>query len=221
MGNIKLFHQAIGLESERKFAEALELFRNCLFDPTLDEGDIHFHCGWCLENEREPLRAVVSYENAATTTRIPSCKINSYFRAGWVLMHEQDFANAADAFRNAIDYAQLIALGYATAQHAMYWHAFCLESQGQYRDALTWYRVAQSRCPVLDPESRLRQIVCLNAIGLYDDALEMCRSLDAPAPSDVDAQRYAVLSEDVQRERMMLEIVTGVSAPSMSTLLQP
>jgi tetratricopeptide (TPR) repeat protein len=221
MGNTTLFYQALTLERDGRFCEARALFHRCLADPTLDEGDVHFHCGWCLENEREALRAIVSYEKAALATRIPSCKVNSHFRAGWVLMHEKDFANAADAFRNAIDYARLIVLENETAHHAMYWYAFCLESQEQYREALTWYRETQSRCTVLDPESRLRQIVCLSAIGLYGEALDICRSFDAPAPGDFSAQRYAVLGEEVQRERTMLEIVTGASVPSASTSLQP
>ncbi len=203
MGNTSLFDKALGLEQSGRFAEALQLFQACFADPTFDEGDLCFHCGWCLENEKNAGRAVAFYEKAAALTRIPSCKLNGYFRAGWVLMHEKSFAQAADMFRFAIDYGELVALKNETFVHAVYWHALCLESQGCYLDALKWYRLAQALAPQIGPESRMRQILCLNRVGLFEEALNVCRTFDAPAPEEFDYARYEALRMDVEKERAM------------------
>lgn len=205
MGNDTLYLQALTLECECRFAEALQLFQRCLDDPTFDEGDIHFHCGWCLESEGRTQDALQQYARAAELTRLPSCKINCFFRAGWILMHRKEYAQAADAFRQAIDYGDVVALRDDAYRHALYWYAVCLEAQGRYIEALTWYRHAQAAAPVLDPESRLRQIMCLVHIGRYDEALEVCRSFDAPAPGGFDAERYRALQREAHRERAMLE----------------
>jgi tetratricopeptide (TPR) repeat protein len=205
MGNDTLFHQALTLEYEGRFAEARELFQRCFADPAFDEGNICFHCGWCFENEKERQQALVHYAKAAQLTRIPSCKLNSFFRSGWILMHEKDYAKAADMFRYAIDYGELVNLRDEAYQHAMYWYAVCLESQERFLEALSWYRIAQGIAPRLDPESRFRQIVCLNRIGLFAEAVDVCRTFDAPFPEEFDRQRSEVLRREVRNERNMLE----------------
>ncbi len=219
MGNDTLFHQALTLEYEGRFAEAFELFQKCFADPTFDEGDISFHCGWCLENEKKQHQALMLYAKAAELTRIPSCKLNSYFRSGWVLMHEKDFVKAADMFRYAIEYGELVHLQNETYEHAVYWYALCLESQGLYLEALKWYRLAQAASMQLDPESRYRQIVCLNQVGLFNDALNVCRTFDAPAPDDFDNQRYETLRNEVRKEREMLEAC--LTGQRLSTICDP
>jgi tetratricopeptide (TPR) repeat protein len=205
MGNDTMFHQALTLEYEGRYADALALFRRCLDDPTFDEGDIVFHCAWCLENEKRVSEALRLYAHAAETTQIPSCKINCFFRSGWILLHEKDHAQAAEMFRRAIDYGDLVGLKNETYQHALYWYAVCLETLGRYLEALTWYRLAQAASPQLDPESRLRQLMCLVHVGMYDEALEVCRTFDAPCPEDFAEERYAVLQAEVQKERTLLE----------------
>ncbi len=205
MGNDTMFHQALTLEYEGRFADALELFERCLDDPTFDEGDLHFHCAWCLENEKRMREALLRYARAADLTRIPSCKINSFFRSGWILMHEKDTVQAAEMFRNAVDYGELVGLKNETYRQGLYWYAVCLEAQGRCLEALTWYRLAQASSPQLDPESRRRQLACLVHVGLYDEALDVCRTFDAPCPEEFDAERYAALQAEVENERAILE----------------
>jgi tetratricopeptide (TPR) repeat protein len=205
MKNDIAYHQALTLEHEGRYAEAAELFERCFGDPMFDEGDLRFHCGWCLENEKEQPKALALYEQASELSRIPSVKLNSFFRAGWVLMREKDFVNGGDMFRNAVEYGDLVGLKNETYTHAGYWLAFCLESQRRYLEALKWYRFAQSQSEALDPESRLRQIVCLNQIGLYDEALNVCRTFDAPTPEEFDDARYEALKMEVEKERDVLE----------------
>lgn len=205
MGNDTLYHQALALEHEGRYAEALQLFERCINDPAFDAGDIHFHCGWCLENERQVGEAVQHYAVAAELTRLPSCRINCYFRSGWILLHQKNHEIAAEMFRRAIDCGDVADVRDETYCHALYWYAVCLEAQARYIEALTWYRCAETTSPLLAPESRLRQIMCLVHIGRYEEALDLCRTFDVPPPLGFDQERYRALQADARRERAMLE----------------
>lgn len=205
MGDATLYHRALALEHEGRFAEAFRLFEQCAEDATFDEGDLAFHCGWCLENAGETARALEFYERAASLARVPACKLNSYFRAGWLLMHAKETIAAADFFRYVVDYGDLVDLRNDAYQHGMYWYAHCLEVSGRYLDALTWYRRVQELAPQLDPESRLRQIFCLVHTGQFNEALNVCRTFDAPVPEGFDPQRYTALRDVVGTEHRMLE----------------
>ena len=204
MGNDMLYRQALNAEQAGRYAEAISLFVDCLTDPALDEGDLCFHRGWCLENLGHRDKAIALYGRASDLARLPGCRLNSFFRAGWLVMHEKDFVKAAHLFRCAIDYGDVADAKDDTYANATYWYAVCLESQGRFLDALTWYRYAQDLLLQLNPESRYRQIVCLVHVGLYTDALELCYTFNAP-PGEFDGKRYATLQAEVQREREMLE----------------
>jgi tetratricopeptide (TPR) repeat protein len=149
-------------------------------------------------------QALAFYAKAAELSRIPSCKVNSYFRSGWIAMHERKHENAADFFRKAIDCGDLLFVQDDAYRHATYWYAVCLEAEGLYLDALVWYRRAQSLSPLLEPESRYRQILWLVRIGLYDEALNVCRTFDAPPPEEFDRSRYEELRSHARHERNML-----------------
>lgn len=211
LGNDTQLRRAMVLEHEGRFAEARQLFEECVDDPTFDAGDLFFHCGWCAENEQKPAEALVFYERAAELTHIPGCKLNSFFRAGWVLMHEDEASAAADRFRFAIDYGELVDLKNETYRHSVYWFAHCLALQARYLEALKWYRSVQGLAPQLDPESRLRQLFCLVQTGQYEEALNLCRTFDAPAPEGFDDLRYEGLRAEVCKERRTLE--TSLTPP--------
>lgn len=90
-------------------------------------------------------------------------------------------------------------------RNAAYWLAVCLEAQGRYLKALEYYHIVQEISPLLNPESRIREINCLNRIGMFEKALEVCRSFEKPAPPVFPEERYRRLCELAQRERQMLE----------------
>ncbi len=205
MGNDMLYRQALKAEAAGRYAEAISLFVDCLADPALDEGDLNFHRGWCLENLGHTEKAIALYGRASDLARHPGCRLNSYFRAGWLVMHEKNFMKAAHLFRCAIDYGDVADAKDDTYAQATYWYAVCLESQGRILDALTWYRYAQDRLALLNPESRYRQIMCLIQVGLYPEALELCHTFDGSAPDLCTRERYETLRAEVQRERVMLE----------------
>ncbi len=205
MGDTTLLRKALALEQDGHFAEALLLFQQCVADAVFDEGDLAFHCGWCAENLGDTANALAFYNRAAELTRIPECKLNSYFRAGWLFLQACEMSKAADCFRYAIDYGDLVDLRNDAYLHGMYWYAHSLELSGRNLEALKWYRRVQVVSPQLDPESRLRQIFCLVSVGQYEEALNICCTFNAPAPQGFNPQRYEALQIEARNERRMLE----------------
>jgi len=200
------YDRALNAESNGKFAEALELFQLCITLPEYDEGDVLFHCGWCAEqvDRSDNERALRYYEHAAFRATAPECKLNSFFRAGWLLMQRKEHAKAAVHFMNAIDYAELSQQRDELYHNAMFWHAVCLEPLGRYIEAIEWHRLIRTLDPRLDPESRVREICCLNQIASYEEAFSLCETFDHPPPPAFSATRYLDLREVVSRERDIL-----------------
>jgi tetratricopeptide (TPR) repeat protein len=205
MGNTSILDNALAFERDEHFQDALHLFQECFADPTFDEGDLCFHCGWCLENTVKNHQSLAWYIKAAERTNIPACKLNSYFRAGLVLMKQKEFAKAADYFLYAVDYSALVDVGDETSIHAAFWYAHCLESLGRFLDALKWYAYVRVQSSELEPESRFRQMYCLIRIGSYDDALQVCWTFEEPVPSGFKSERYYELRSEAERERAALQ----------------
>ena len=206
MDNLTTFDRALHAERDARYNEALLLFRTCLAEAEYDEGEILFHCGWCTEqqdssNSSDALRY---YELAAAEARMPECKLNSFFRAGWLLMHQKEYAKAATVFRHGIDYGELSYYKNETYNQSAFWYAVCLESQGWYIDAIKWYRLVRMLSPQLDPESRFRELACLNHVGSYHEAFSLCQTFDAPPPGGFPADRYRELQKSVVMETEML-----------------
>jgi len=108
-------------------------------------------------------------------------------------------------FRYAIDYAELSHHKNETYNQSAFWYAVCLESQGWYIEAIRWYRLVRLVSPHLDPESRLRELACLNRVGSFHEALGLCRTFDSPPPIGFDERRYHELQAVVSGEKTLLE----------------
>jgi len=201
------YEQALHAEREEKFAEAYTLFLACAGQPDCDAGEIAFHSGWCLEQlpHGDHNEVVRLYRKAAHAAATPSCKMNSLFRAGWVLMHEKEHAKAADLFRQTIEYCAFVGMEVETYHQAMFWYAVCLEARSWYLDALKWYRRVESLASSLNPESRYRQIICLNQIGLYEEAINVCQSFERLSPTGSNSDRYRELQFLARHERDLLQ----------------
>lgn len=200
-----IYKTAISLEREGDYASALPRFRKCLELKEYDRCDVLFHIGWCLEQKGEKEDAIFSYREAAELDGDANCRMNSAFRAGWLLMHTKDYSRAAELYRKAIDLGEYTGIKDDIYQNAAYWYALCQESRGCYLEALEWYRLVQEIAPLLDPESRYRQINCFNRIGLYRQALEMCYSFQQSPPNVFDQNRYEELRRLANREQELLE----------------
>lgn len=203
---MSLYQQALQFEQEGDFARAFNLFYECLCAAEQDRGELLFHCGWCLEQdkERDVRQALSFYREAGEIAGNPVCRMNSLFRAGWLLMHQKEYAEAEEMYRQAV--RTPVEKGAEQLYiHAAYWLAVCLEVQGRVLESLQWFRSVQQLSPQLSAEARYREICCLNRIGAYAEALEVCRRFDEPAPPGMDEMRYRELRELAKHERRILE----------------
>ena len=195
MSDNSLFETAMELESNGKYSEALELFELLLSSSDYDKGDLRFHCGWCLENiDPEKIQTVLNlYEQAIFTTTISLCRMNSLFRCGWLTMQNKDYLHADGYFRKAIELHEAEPIDEGIYHQSLYWYAVCRESLGYYLEAIKIHKYLQEVSPMLNPESRCRQINCLFQIGSFTAALKICQSFNNAPPEGFDKTRYEKL----------------------------
>lgn len=200
------FEKAVQYENAGEYGKALELLRQCLSEDGHDKGNLYFHCGWCLENDRSGDRsmAVRFYDQASGEAASVLVRVNGSFRAGWILLQEKDYGKAAAAFKQAISIAEQMYLDHDLYHQAAFWYAVCLEHLGQYIEAAVRYAAVQRLSASLAPESRYREIICHNQVGRYEAALRVCRSFPEHAPDGFDSNRYAELRELVKNEESLL-----------------
>ena len=206
LDNISDYEKALQFEQANDYSRAFELFQKCLSDNDGNKAEILFHAGWCVELGQglDKESALPFYQQAVEFAKTPELRINSLFGTGWLLMQDKEYVNAAASFKQAIDNAKQANIKNETYQHATYWYAVCVETQGCYIEAIEWYRVIQKTNPMLSPESLLREIVCLTHIGSYDEALRVCLKFNDTAPQGFDDNRYKELAVMVKQERDIL-----------------
>ena len=197
------YESALQLESEKQFEQAFHHFEKLLFSTDVDRGDVLFHCGWCLENapELDSKLAVFCYQEAASIATSALCRLNSSFRAGWLLMHEKNYRDAEKWFSNAIEIQCKTPASELIYIDSLYWRPMCKESQQGYLDTLVGYRKVAEIAPQMAPESWFRQIQCLNNIGNFEQALEVCSFFEQSPPKGFDHSRYQDLQKQVATER--------------------
>jgi tetratricopeptide (TPR) repeat protein len=205
------FGKAIQLENAGEYGKARELLEQCAAVQCHDQGEVFFHIGWCLEQDPQGDRALVvsNYEQAAAKAPTGLTRVNAFFRAGWVLLHEGQYERAEDSFRHAVSLAEQHHPDHELYRQALFWHASCLENLGQYLDAAERHRLVQRLSPTLAPESHYREIICRNQVGRYEDALTLCRAYPAQAPANFDPRRYAELYDLVKTEESLLRRCVG------------
>lgn len=216
MNNTSRYDKALEYENNGEFSNAFEIYRECLLYENYDKGDIFFKCGWCLEQGNGngnlmKIDAIEFYKKASEVTKVPSTKINSLFRSGWILMQEKQWIEAGKFFRQSLDHAEVVNQRDAIYSHALYWYAICLEVQGCFIDAVRIHRLVQNISSLLKPESCFREIVCLDNIGLHQEALDRCISFDSNPLEGFEKKRYDDLSLLVKKKRDMLEICLSQS----------
>ena len=192
---ISTYEHALKLENEGRFLAAFPLFKECLNDRNYDYGDILFHCGWCTESTdiEDRQLALSYYKKAAKEAAQPVCKMNSYFRAGWIQMHLKNYSNAIELYKNAIETGHSEGEFNSIYSNALYWCAVSLEANKRFLDAINLYRAVEGISEELNPESRYREIVLLVSIGRYSEAHNLCLSFNQPAPDGFSEERYSEL----------------------------
>ena len=204
---ISTYEHALKLENEGRFLAAFPLFKECLNDRNYDYGDILFHCGWCTEStEIEDRQLALSfYKKAAKEATHPVCKMNSSFRAGWILMHLNKNTDAIEWLKNAVQIGHSEGEFNSIYSEALYWCAVDLEAESRYLDAINLYRAVEGISDQLNPESRYREIISLTAIGNYSEAYSLCKTFSEPIPGGFSEERYSELIKLVEKEKNLLE----------------
>jgi len=203
---IKKYELAVKFKQAGYFKVAYPMFRECLEDNDLDYGNILFECGWCVEHldDVDNSLAVSYYLRAGRESADPLCRMNSFFRAGWLLMHFNRNEQAIEAFKNAIQTGHSEGNYESIYQEALYWCAVCLESESRFLDAIYLYRAVQDISILLNPESRYREIKCLLAVGLFNEALQLCESFNVLPPTSFSIERYNELKNLAEEEKALL-----------------
>ncbi|MDH4071369.1 MAG: tetratricopeptide repeat protein [Ignavibacteria bacterium] len=200
------YEQALVAERQGDYSAALGLFRICQDLPELDEGDIWFHFGWCTE-QRDGCKSEEArefYVIAAEKARLPLCRINSYFRAGWIQMHLKETRGAREMYQAAVREGERFDCREEPYVQSMYWLGVVLESDGNYLDAIEQYRSVQSISLGLKPEAMYRELRSLITIGRYHDAFQMCRLFPVKPPSRFPRDRFEELRRLVISEERAL-----------------
>lgn len=207
MSTKSTYEQALELESLGFYADALALLNECLVQGSVPRGDILFHCGWCVEqlDGSGSDRACELYERSIEFTTDPVGKTNAAFRAGWIRFHQHDHRGAATMFRRAMNEGNDVEEAAEIVHHAMYWLAVCLEAEGKFLEAITWYRRVRIIAPLLDPEARLREMYCNISVADFEAALQLSRTFEQDCPEGFSPTRYKELAHTAAREGEMLE----------------
>jgi tetratricopeptide (TPR) repeat protein len=202
----KKYELAIKFKQAGYFKVAYPMFRECLEDRNLDYGNILFECGWCVEHldDVDNSLAVSYYLRAGKESADPLCRMNGFFRAGWLLMHFNRNEQAIEAFKNAIQIGHSEGNYESIYQEALYWCAVCLEAEKRYLDAIYLYRAVKDISILLNPESRYREIKCLLAIGLFNEALKLSKSFNVLPPPGFSVKRYNELKSLAEEEGSFL-----------------
>jgi len=203
---VKKYELAVKFKQAGYFKVAYPMFRECLENRELDYGNVLFECGWCVEHwdDVDNSLAVSYYLRAGKESADPLCRMNGFFRAGWLLMHFNRNEQAIEAFKNAIQIGHSEGKYESIYQEALYWCAVCLESENRFLDAIYLYRAVQDISTTLNPESRYREIKCLLAIGLFSEALQLCKSFNVLPPPGFSTKRYNDLKILVEDEKTLL-----------------
>lgn len=202
----QIYINAVELEEKKFFSSAYEKFQQCLKLDIGERGEILFHCGWCVEMQfgNTSEEALVYYTEGADASLKIACRMNCYFRAGWIFMHLKNYSKAAENFFNSrvigIENQQINSI----YSDATYWLAICLEAQNYYLDALKLYQEVQSENASTAMECRWREICCLNQIGNYEQALEQCNRFYSSSRSELDGDRFKELIELIEKEKEIL-----------------
>jgi tetratricopeptide (TPR) repeat protein len=202
----KKYDLAVKFKQTGYFKVAYPMFRECLEDREQDYGNVLFQCGWCVEHldDIDNSLAVSYYLRAGKESADPLCRMNGFFRAGWLLMHFKRNEQAIEAFKNAIQIGRSEGNYKSIYQEALYWCAVCLESESRFLDAIYLYRAVQDISTTLNPESRYREIKCLLSIGLLNEAFQSLDSFNDLPPKGFSRDRFNELKNLVEVEKSLL-----------------
>lgn len=208
MNNSATYEQALALLSEKRFVEAYPLFKQCIGDSGLNQSDVLFNCGWCLENiGNSQKKALYYYQSCYESATVGELKLNAGFRYSWVLMEEKNYPQAQHLLSKILAETKLSLTKSLVLRHAVFWFAVCLELDSRFLEAIDFYRKLETvNDQNLELEAQYRKIVCLNQVGNLEAALQSADEfLHLPSFSGDEGLRQSELIRLVKDEKCQIE----------------
>ena len=200
------YELACRFEESGFYKVAFSMFRECLVEKKYEQGVIMFKCGWCLEHTEDAYKnlTIAYYLGAGKNASDADCRMNGFFRAGWLLMHLNKNTEVIEAYSKSIGVGHAEGIYNSIYSEALYWCAVCLERESRILDAIELYRTVTIISPRLKPESLYREIYCNISIGRYNEAIQLSKEFGFEPPAEFSIARYNELKEIVQKEQTTL-----------------
>lgn len=181
-------------QAEGRFLEAAEAYLSLAPEAPSDRAPALFAAAWCLELAGRSENAVPLYQETVALSPEPILHVEALFRLGWIALQAGHWREAGACQRVVIDLADAHALNSPTVAHARYWHAVCLENEGQLLDAAERYAaVIDQGNPDLWHEAAYRRLVCLASVGDLRAAAQAADELVRGARPVTDPARLLAL----------------------------
>lgn len=197
-----LWQRALQAQAGGDFACAAALFSACLDDPAYEDAVVRFHMAWCLENTQQRASSVAHYEQVVARSADPALAVEALFRLAWLAIGEHAFDRARPLLGRALSLADANGLASTTLEHAAYWFAVCLETDGEIIEAAARYEaIAGSGNPDLWHEAAYRRVLCLSHVGDLTGAFAAAEVLLKANGGVRDPGRLRALQEAAREEQ--------------------
>jgi tetratricopeptide (TPR) repeat protein len=165
-----------------------------------------FQAAWCLERAGRTEDAAKYYAEVVESSTEPGLLAEAYFRLAWLALEGREMEAAASRLDSAIALAEAHGLASPTIEHARYWSAVCVETEGRLLDAAIRYQpIIEEGNPDLWLEAAYRRLLCLSQVGDLDGALAAAEILLQPAANARDPDRLRALQALAREEQWQIE----------------
>jgi hypothetical protein len=178
------WQRAVAEQHAGNYLTAAAAYLACAPETSAAHAQTLFNAAWCHELARQPQAAEALYRQALTRPSAPSLRVETLFRLGWIAIEARGMAAGREHLSALLDLADQHALAGPTVEHAGYWHAVCLEHDGELVEAAARYApIAEHGNADLWHEAAYRRLLCLSQVGdLRGAAAAAAALLDSTHP---------------------------------------
>jgi hypothetical protein len=188
------WERAVAAQQAGHYLAAAAAYLACPPDPSRGRSQALFNAAWCHELAQQPAAAEALYRQLLAQSSEPLLRIESLFRLGWIAIEARDMPAGREHLVALLDLADRHALAGATVEHARYWHAVCLEHEGQLVEAAARYvPIIERGNADLWHEAAYRRLQCLSQVGDLRGAAAAAAALLAQSHPVRDPDRLQAL----------------------------
>ncbi len=191
---------AVAAQQAGHYLAAAAAYLACPPDPLRGRSPALFNAAWCLELAQQPTSAEPLYRQLMAQPAEPFLRIETLFRLGWIAIEAHDMQAGREHLSALLDLADRSACAGATVEHARYWHAVCLEHDGQLVEAAARYApIVEEGNADLWHEAAYRRLLCLSQVGDLRGAAGAAAALlerSVPVRDTIRLQALRTLARD-------------------------